>query len=297
MRTFVCIYTSIDVSLGCSHPLGVIVARRRLHFLSMHKDDIERAGIPDRRVFFDFCPQQCRKEEKRKRKEGKRRWKKTLEERQFYYAYILTPQHQHYARDRLATIHFIAMTMMKKRRKRTKKVMRNIKCDRSSQDDDIRVPSGTRFETSGNPRFEKDKTSEMETSPPSPQTQRVKKRPLEALPLCACPISITASTLMDLSRSLTPPTLRTRRAAVFYSSLVEKCEKTTKTELVSTKKPRTKTVRKDEGRNISICTVVPQKKYSVCTSSIPHVGNWDCSPRELLRRAKAVERMLCDLLQ
>lgn len=34
----------------------------------MHKDDIERAGIPDRRVFFDFCPQQCRKEEKRREK-------------------------------------------------------------------------------------------------------------------------------------------------------------------------------------------------------------------------------------
>ena len=40
----------------------------RVHFLSMPKDDIERAGIPDRRVFFDFCPQQCRKEEKRREK-------------------------------------------------------------------------------------------------------------------------------------------------------------------------------------------------------------------------------------
>ena len=28
----------------------------RVHFLSMHKDDIERAAIPGRRVFFDFCP-------------------------------------------------------------------------------------------------------------------------------------------------------------------------------------------------------------------------------------------------
>ena len=63
----------------------------------MHKDDIERAGIPDRRVFFDFCPQQCRKEEKRREKKGKEDGRKHLKERQFYYAYILTPQHQHYA--------------------------------------------------------------------------------------------------------------------------------------------------------------------------------------------------------
>ena len=177
-------------------------------------------------------------------------------------------------------------------------MMMNIKCDRSSQDDDTRVPSGTRFETSGNPRFEKDKTSEMETSPPSPQTQRVKKRPLErALPLCACPISIAASTLMDLSRSLLTSPIENEKSSCFYSSLGEKCEKTTKTELVSTKKPRTKTVRKKKEETYRSAPVVPQKKYSVCTSSIPHVGNWDCSPRELLRRAKAVERMLCDLLQ
>tara|TARA_X000000368_G_scaffold169234_1_gene133506 strand:+ start:105 stop:437 length:333 start_codon:yes stop_codon:yes gene_type:complete len=63
----------------------------------MHKDDIERAGIPDRRVFFDFCPQQCRKEEKRREKKGKEDGRKHLKERQFYYACILTPQHQHYA--------------------------------------------------------------------------------------------------------------------------------------------------------------------------------------------------------
>ena len=200
---------------------------------------------------------------------------------------------------------FIAMTMMMKKEKGTKKKVMNIKCDRSSQDDDTRVPSGTRFETSGtrvetsgNPRFEKDKTSEMETSPPSPQTQRVKKRPLErALPLCACPISIAASTLMDLSRSLLTSPIENEKSSCFYSSLGEKCEKTTKTKLVSTKKPRTKTVRKKKEETYRSAPVVPQKKYSVCTSSIPHVGNWDCSPRELLRRAKAVERMLCDLLQ
>ena len=193
---------------------------------------------------------------------------------------------------------FISMTMMMKKDKGTKKMMMNIKCDRSSQDDDNRVLSGTRFETSGNPRFEKDKTSEMETSPPSPQTQRVKKRPLErALPLCACPISIAASTLMDLSRSLLTSPIENEKSSCFYSSLGEKCEKTTKTELVSTKKPRTKTVRKMKEETYRSAPVVPQKKYSVCTSSIPHVGNWDCSPRELLRRAKAVERMLCDLLQ
>ena len=156
---------------------------------------------------------------------------------------------------------FIAMTMMKKKEKGTKKKVMNIKCDRSSQDDDTRVPSGTRVETSGtrvetsgNPRFEKDKTSEMETSPPSPQTQRVKKRPLErALPLCACPISIAASTLMDLSRSLLTSPIENEKSSCFYSSLGEKCEKTTKTELVSTKKPSTKTVRKKK-ENISICT-------------------------------------------
>ena len=193
---------------------------------------------------------------------------------------------------------FIAMTLMMMKEKGTKKKVMNIKCDRSSQDDDIRVPSGTRFETSGNPRFEKDKTSEMETSPPSPQTQRVKKRPLErALPLCACPISIAASTLMDLSRSLLTSPIENEKSSCFYSSLGEKCEKTTKTKLVSTKKPRTKTVRKKKEETYRSAPVVPQKKYSVCTLSIPHVGNWDCSPRELLRRAKAVERMLCDLLQ
>ena len=192
---------------------------------------------------------------------------------------------------------FISMTMMMKKDKGTKKMMMNIKCDRSSQDDDNRVPSGTRFETSGNPRFE-DKTTEKETSPLSPQTQRVKKRPLErALPLSACPISIAASTLMDLSSSLLTSPIENEKSSCFYSSLGEKCEKTTKTELVSTKKPRTKTVRKKTEEIYRPAPVVPQKKYSVCTSSIPHVGNWDCSPRELLRRAKAVERMLCALLQ
>ena len=193
---------------------------------------------------------------------------------------------------------FISMTMMMKKDKGTKKMMMNIKCDRSSQDDDNRVPSGTRFETSGNPRFEKDKTTEKETSPLSPQTQRVKKRPLERpLPLRMCPISIAASTLMDLSRSLLTSPIENEKSSCFYSSLGEKCEKTTKTELVSTKKPRTKTVRKMKEETYRSAPVVPQKKYSVCTSSIPHVGNWDCSPRELLRRAKAVERLLCDLLQ
>ena len=191
---------------------------------------------------------------------------------------------------------FVSMTMMMKKEKGTKKMMMNIKCDRSSQDDDTRVPSGTRFETSGNPRFEKDKTSEMETSPPSPQTQRVKKRPLErALPLCACPISIAASTLMDLSRSLLTSPIENGTSSCFYSSLGE--EKTTKTKLVSTKKPRTKTVRKKNEEIYRPVPVVPQKKYSVFTSSIPHVGIWDSSPHKLLRRAKAVEKMLCDLLQ
>ena len=47
----------------------------RVHFLSMHKDDIERAGIPGRRVFFDFCPNNVEK----KRKEEKRREKKRSE--------------------------------------------------------------------------------------------------------------------------------------------------------------------------------------------------------------------------
>ena len=191
---------------------------------------------------------------------------------------------------------FVSMTMMMKKEKGTKKMMMNIKCDRSSQDDDTRVPSETRFETSGNPRFEKDKTTEKETL--SPQTQRVKKRPLErALPLCACPISIAASTLMDLSRSLLTSPIENEKSSCFYSSLGEKCEKTTKTKLVSTKKPRTKTVRKKKEETYRSAPVVPQKKYSVCTSSIPHVGIWDCSPRKLLRRAKAVEKMLCDLLQ
>ena len=191
---------------------------------------------------------------------------------------------------------FISMTMMMKKDKGTKKMMMNIKCDRSSQDDDNRVPSGTRFETSGNPRFEKDKTSEMETSTPSPQTQRVKKRPLErALPLCACPISIAASTLMDLSRSLLTSPIENGKSSCFYSSLGE--EKTTKTKLVSTKKPRTKTVRKKNEEIYRPAPVVHQKKYSVFTSSIPHVGIWDSSPHKLLRRAKTVEKMLCDLLQ
>ena len=191
---------------------------------------------------------------------------------------------------------FVSMSMMMKKEKGTKKMMMNIKCDRSSQDDDTRVPSGTRFETSGNPRFEKDKTSEKETSPLSPQTQRVKKRPLERpLPLCACPISIAASTLMDLSRSLLTSPIENGTSSCFYSSLGE--EKTTKTKLVSTKKPRTKTVRKKNEEIYRPVPVVPQKKYSVFTSSIPHVGIWDSSPHKLLRRAKAVEKMLCDLLQ
>lgn len=189
---------------------------------------------------------------------------------------------------------FVSMTMMMKKEKGTKKMMMNIKCDRSSQDDDTRVPSGTRFETSGNPRFEKDKTTEKETL--SPQTQRVKKRPLERpLPLCACPISIAASTLMDLSRSLLTSPIENGTSSCFYSSLGE--EKTTKTKLVSTKKPRTKTVRKKNEEIYRPAPVVPQKKYSVFTSSIPHVGIWDSSPHKLLRRAKAVEKMLCDLLQ
>ena len=189
---------------------------------------------------------------------------------------------------------FVSMTMMKKKEKGTKKKMMNIKCDRSSQDDDTRVPSGTRFETSGNPRFEKDKTTEKETL--SPQTQRVKKRPVERpLPLCACPISIAASTLMDLSRSLLTSPIENGTSSCFYSSLGE--EKTTKTKLVSTKKPRTKTVRKKNEEIYRPVPVVPQKKYSVFTSSIPHVGIWDSSPHKLLRRAKAVEKMLCDLLQ
>ena len=192
---------------------------------------------------------------------------------------------------------FISMTMMMKKEKGTKKKMMNIKCDRSSQDDDTRVPSGTRFETSGNPRFEKDKTSEKETSPLSPQTQRVKKRPLERpLPLCACPISIAASTLMDLGRSWTTSPIENEKSSCFYSSLGE-IEKTTKTKLVSTKKPRTTTVRKKNEETYRLVPVVPQKKYSVFTSSIPHVGNLDSSPRKLLRRAKAVEKMLCDLVQ
>ncbi len=189
---------------------------------------------------------------------------------------------------------FVSMTMMMKKEKGTKKMMMNIKCDRSSQDDDTRVPSGTRFETSGNPRFEKDKTTEKETL--SPQTQRVKKRPVERpLPLCACPISIAASTLMDLSRSLLTSPIENGTSSCFYSSLGE--EKTTKTKLVSTKKPRTKTVRKKNEEIYRPVPVVPQKKYSVFTSSIPHVGIWDSSPHKLLRRAKAVEKMLCDLLQ
>ena len=189
---------------------------------------------------------------------------------------------------------FVSMSMMMKKEKGTKKMMMNIKCDRSSQDDDTRVPSGTRFETSGNPRFEKDKTTEKETL--SPQTQRVKKRPVERpLPLCACPISIAASTLMDLSRSLLTSPIENGTSSCFYSSLGE--EKTTKTKLVSTKKPRTKTVRKKNEEIYRPVPVVPQKKYSVFTSSIPHVGIWDSSPHKLLRRAKAVEKMLCDLLQ
>ena len=189
---------------------------------------------------------------------------------------------------------FVSMTMMMKKEKGTKKMMMNIKCDRSSQDDDTRVPSGTRFETSGNPRFEKDKTTEKETL--SPQTQRVKKRPVERpLPLCACPISIAASTLMDLSRSLLTSPIENGTSSCFYSSLGE--EKTTKTKLVSTKKLRTKTVRKKNEEIYRPVPVVPQKKYSVFTSSIPHVGIWDSSPHKLLRRAKAVEKMLCDLLQ
>jgi len=189
---------------------------------------------------------------------------------------------------------FVSMTMMMKKEKGTKKMMMNIKCDRSSQDDDTRVPSGTRFETSGNPRFEKDKTTEKETL--SPQTQRVKKRPVERpLPLCACPISIAASTLMDLSRSLLTSPIENGTSSCFYSSLGE--EKTTKTKLVSTKKPRTKTVRKKNEEIYRPVPVVPQKRYSVFTSSIPHVGIWDSSPHKLLRRAKAVEKMLCDLLQ
>ncbi len=53
---------------------------------------------------------------------------------------------------------------------------------------------------------------------------------------------------------------------------------------------------KEERRNISTCTS-GTSKYSVFTSSIPHVGIWDSSPHKLLRRAKAVEKMLCDLLQ
>ena len=189
---------------------------------------------------------------------------------------------------------FVSMSMMMKKEKGTKKMMMNIKCDRSSQDDDTRVPSGTRFETSGNPRFEKDKTTEKETL--SPQTQRVKKRPVERpLPLCACPISIAASTLMDLSRSLLTSPIENGTSSCFYSSLGE--EKTTKTKLVSTKKPRTKTVRKKNEEIYRPVPVVHQKKYSVFTSSIPHVGIWDSSPHKLLRRAKAVEKMLCDLLQ
>ena len=154
---------------------------------------------------------------------------------------------------------FVSMTMMMKKEKGTKKMMMNIKCDRSSQDDDTRVPSGTRFETSGNPRFEKDKTTEKETL--SPQTQRVKKRPVERpLPLCACPISIAASTLMDLSRSLLTSPIENGTSSCFYSSLGE--EKTTKTKLVSTKKPRTKTVRKKNEEIYRPVPVVPQNTLS-----------------------------------
>ena len=99
----------------------------RVHFLSMHKDDIERAGIPGRRVFFDFCPnnvEKKRKEEKRReakkthnslvkvqKKESEkecvssflRKFFLTFQniqkqsERHIYYACILRPQHQHYA--------------------------------------------------------------------------------------------------------------------------------------------------------------------------------------------------------
>lgn len=146
---------------------------------------------------------------------------------------------------------FVSMTMMTKKEKGTKKKMMNIKCDRSSQDDDTRVPSGTRFETSGNPRFEKDKTTEKET--PSPQTQRVKKRPLERpLPLCACPISIAASTLMDLSRSLLTSPIENGTSSCFLFFAGRR--KDNKDQIGFNEEAENEDSSKEERRNISTCT-------------------------------------------
>ena len=62
-----------------------------------------------------------------------------MKERQFYTGGILTPQHQHYA-EIDGHDPFIAMTMMKKKEKDEEEGDEH-QCDRSSQDDDIRVPS------------------------------------------------------------------------------------------------------------------------------------------------------------
>ena len=146
---------------------------------------------------------------------------------------------------------FVSMTMMMKKEKGTKKMMMKIKCDRSSQDDDTRVPSGTRFETSGNPRFEKDKTTEKETL--SPQTQRVKKRPVERpLPLCACPISIAASTLMDLSRSLLTSPIENGTSSCFLFFAGRR--KDNKDQIGFNEEAENEDSSKEERRNISTCT-------------------------------------------
>ena len=71
----------------------------RVHFLSMHKDDIERAGIPGHRVFFDFCPNNVEK----KRKEEKRREENTERTAHFLRVYFNTSPST-LCRDRLATI-------------------------------------------------------------------------------------------------------------------------------------------------------------------------------------------------
>ena len=53
----------------------------RVHFLSMHKDDIERAGIPDRRVFFDFAPNNVEKKRKEEKEEKEKKMKRKEEKR------------------------------------------------------------------------------------------------------------------------------------------------------------------------------------------------------------------------
>ena len=70
-RTYLRMYLHFDrcISWMFSPSRRHLRTTTRVHFLSMHKDDIERAGIPGRRVFFDFCPNNVEK----KRKEEKRR--------------------------------------------------------------------------------------------------------------------------------------------------------------------------------------------------------------------------------